>query len=43
MMEFYKDDFDEAELKVQLDTLSSNFPADCEMNLESLQTFISRG
>ena len=39
MMEFYKDDFDEAELKMQLDTLSSNFPADCEVNLEFLLTY----
>ena len=39
MMEFYKDDFDETELKMQLETLSCNFPADCEVNLESLLTY----
>ena len=38
--DFYKEDFDAKELKMQLNIVASNFPADCEVSLESFIAYL---
>ena len=40
VINFYKDDFVTEELKTQLDVMASNFPTDCEVNLQSIIVYL---
>jgi hypothetical protein len=38
--DFYKDDFVTGDLKTQLDVMASNFPPDCEVDLQSIIIYL---